>query len=134
MNTITLNNGVKMPQVGLGTFLIPNTNIIETIGKAYELGYRSFDTAWRYHNENEIAEALNVHGIKREEVFITTKVNADALYFKRYHGGKLSFLNIPIRSVKRAVEMSFENLGGQNMSICSWSILLGQCILRCMKY
>lgn len=112
MNTITLNNGVKMPQVGLGTFLIPNTNIIETIGKAYELGYRSFDTAWRYHNENEIAEALNVHGIKREEVFITTKVNADALYFKRYHGGKLSFLNIPIRSVKRAVEMSFENLGG----------------------
>lgn len=110
MNTITLNNGVVMPQVGLGTFLIPNDKIVETIGKAFELGYRSFDTAWRYHNEKEIAEALKIHGIKREEVFITTKVNADALFFKRYHGGKLSFLNIPIRSVKRAVEMSFENL------------------------
>lgn len=111
MKTITLNNGIKMPQLGLGTFLIPNENIIETIGRAYDLGYRSFDTAWRYHNEKEIAEALKVHGINREEVFITTKVNADALFYKRYHGGKLKFLNIPIRSVKRAVEMSFENLG-----------------------
>lgn len=112
MKTITLNNGIKMPQLGLGTFLIPNENIIETIGRAYELGYRSFDTAWRYHNEKVIAKALKVHGINREDVFITTKVNADALFFKRYHGGKLKFLNIPIRSVKRAVEMSFENLGG----------------------
>lgn len=112
MNYIKLNNGIEMPQVGLGTFLIPNANIIDTIGKAYELGYRSFDTAWRYHNEKEIAEALKIHGIKREDVFITTKVNADALFFKRYHGGKLSFLNIPIRSVKRAVELSFENLKG----------------------
>lgn len=111
MKTITLNNGIKMPQLGLGTFLIPNENIIETIGRAYDLGYRSFDTAWRYHNEKEIAKALKVHGINREEVFITTKVNADALFYKRYHGGKLKFLNIPIRSVKRAVEMSFENLG-----------------------
>lgn len=100
-----------MPQLGLGTFLIPNENIIETIGRAYDLGYRSFDTAWRYHNEKEIAKALKVHGINREEVFITTKVNADALFYKRYHGGTLKFLNIPIRSVKRAVEMSFENLG-----------------------
>lgn len=112
MNYIKLNNGIEMPQVGLGTFLIPNANIIDTIGKAYELGYRSFDTAWRYHNEKEIAEALKIHGIKREDVFITTKVNADALFFRRYHGGKLSFLNIPIRSVKRAVELSFENLKG----------------------
>lgn len=112
MNYIKLNNGIEMPQVGLGTFLIPNANIIDTIGKAYELGYRSFDTAWRYHNEKEIAEALKIHGIKREDVFITTKVNADALFLKRYHGGKLSFLNIPIRSVKRAVELSFENLKG----------------------
>lgn len=111
MKTITLNNGIKMPQLGLGTFLIPNENIIETIGRAYDLGYRSFDTAWRYHNEKEIAKALKVHGINREEVFITTKVNADSLFYKRYHGGKLKFLNIPIRSVKRAVEMSFENLG-----------------------
>lgn len=111
MNTITLNNGVEMPQQGLGTFLIPQDKIIDTIGKAYQLGYRKFDTAWRYHNEKEIAKALKVHGIKREEVFIITKVNADALYFKRFHGGPGRFLNPQIRSIKRAVEMSFENLG-----------------------
>lgn len=51
MEYITLNNGVKMPQVGLGTFLIPEDKLIKTIGQAYEFGYRQFDTAWRYHNE-----------------------------------------------------------------------------------
>ena len=51
MEYVTLNNGVKMPQVGLGTFLIPEDKLIKTIGQAYELGYRQFDTAWRYHNE-----------------------------------------------------------------------------------
>lgn len=111
MNILKLNNGVEMPQQGLGTFLIPKDRIVETIGKAYELGYRKFDTAWRYHNEKEISEALRVHGIKRDDVFITTKVNADALYFKRYHGGLGRFLNPQIRSIKRAVELSFENLG-----------------------
>ena len=55
MEYITLNNGIKMPQVGLGTFLIPKDHLENTLIKAYELGYRQFDTAWRYHNENDIA-------------------------------------------------------------------------------
>ena len=80
MEYITLNNGVRMPQVGLGTFLIPKENLSRTIAQAYEMGYRQFDTAWRYHNEADIARALKSNGIKREDVFITTKVNADALY------------------------------------------------------
>ena len=80
MEYVTLNNGVKMPQVGLGTFLIPEDKLIKTIGQAYELGYRQFDTAWRYHNERTIARALKENGIKRSDVFITTKINADALY------------------------------------------------------
>lgn len=75
MTYLTLNNGVEMPQVGLGTFLIPKENIDATIAKAYELGYRQFDTAWRYYNEKDIAMAFKQHNIKREEVFITTKVN-----------------------------------------------------------
>ncbi len=112
MYTIKLNNGIEMPQVGLGTFLIPKDKIVETIGKAYELGYRKFDSAWRYHNEADIAKAFKAYGIKREDVFITTKVNADALFLKRYYGGKFKFLNVQIRSIKRAVEMSFKNWGG----------------------
>ncbi|MCH5213845.1 MAG: aldo/keto reductase [Muribaculaceae bacterium] len=111
MDIITLNNGVEMPQIGLGTFLIPQDTIGETIRTAYDLGYRKFDTAWRYHNEKEIASALKQYGIKREEVFITTKVNADALFFKRYHGGPLKILNIPRRTIRQAVELSFKNLG-----------------------
>lgn len=51
MEYITLNNGVQIPKVGLGTFLIPEDKIDETIGAAYDMGYRLFDTAWRYRNE-----------------------------------------------------------------------------------
>ena len=111
MKHLILNNGVEMPQIGLGTFLIPNEKIEEIIGKAYELGYRAFDTAWRYHNEKEIANAFKVNGIDRRDVFITTKVNADALYKYGYHNGKRRFLNIfRLRSIKEAIEESFDNL------------------------
>lgn len=108
---INLNNGVEMPQIGLGTFLIPKEELDRTIGEAYDLGYRQFDTAWRYYNEKEIARSIKSHGIDRDNIFITTKVNIDALYLGRYHGGKLRPLNIRIRSIKKAVELSFRNLG-----------------------
>lgn len=64
MKNVVLNNGVEMPMVGLGTFLIPKENLSQTIAQAYELGYRKFDTAWRYHNEREISEALKENGIR----------------------------------------------------------------------
>lgn len=109
--SLRLNNGVEMPQIGLGTFLIPKENLCETIGEAYRLGYRQFDTAWRYHNEQEIAEALRLNGIKREEVFITTKINADALYRFNYWYGKHRFMNVRnFKSIRRAILESFDNL------------------------
>lgn len=109
---MTLNNGIKMPQVGLGTFLIPNEKLSTVIGKAYELGYRQFDTAWRYHNEKEIAQALKDNGIKREDVFITTKVNVDALFRFGFFYGKRRIFNIRnFKSVKSVIEESFDNLG-----------------------
>lgn len=114
MKQITLNNGVKMPQIGLGTFLIPKENLSRTIGEAYNLGYRQFDTAWRYNNEKEIAQALKENGIKREDVFITTKVNRDAFYLKPYYHrtGWRKILNIRnFKSVKSAILESFNNFG-----------------------
>lgn len=112
MNDITLNNGVIMPQLGLGTFLIPNDKLIHTIGKAYELGYRQFDTAWKYHNEKTIATALKEYGIKRENVFLTTKVSAAALYYGTYKYGRRSILNIPnFRKIKDVIQESIDNLG-----------------------
>ena len=111
MKTIKLNNGIEMPQVGLGTFLIPKEHLSRTIAEAYELGYRSFDTAWRYHNETDIAKALKENGIKREDVFITTKVNRDALYFGSYKVGKRAIFNLRnFKSVKAVIQESFDNL------------------------
>lgn len=111
MRTIKLNNGIDMPQIGLGTFLIPKDRLSRTIAEAYELGYRNFDTAWRYHNESDIANALKENGIKREDVFITTKVNRDALYFGNYKVGKRSIFNIRnFKSVKSVIQESFDNL------------------------
>ena len=107
----TLNNGIKMPMVGLGTFQIPNNQMQRVIGQAYELGYRMFDTAWRYGNEKEIAEALQSNGIKREDVFISTKCNADALYFRGCHAGKKGIFDIRnFTSIRSAIMRSFDNL------------------------
>ena len=100
-----------MPQVGLGTFLIPEEKMTETIGKAYAMGYRQFDTAWRYRNEGAIARALRENGIRREEVFITTKVNADGLYWGGYRHGLRHYLNIRnLKTVKGLIMESFEHL------------------------
>lgn len=77
---------------------------------AYNLGFKQFDTAWRYHNESAIAKAFKKHGIKREDVFITTKVNADALYRGGYKWGLRGMFQRRYRSIEEAVEESFRNL------------------------
>lgn len=109
MKTILLNNGVEMPQIGLGTFLIPKDCLSRTIGEAYELGYRNFDTAWRYHNEKDIAKALKENGINREDIFITTKVNRDALYWGTYNPTR-RFNIRNFKSIKDVIVESFNNL------------------------
>ena len=110
MKTIVLNNGVEMPQLGLGTFLIPEDKLEDTIVKAYNMGYRKFDTAWRYHNERQIAEIFKKNGIKREDVFLTTKLNIDALYHGGFKGGIRSITNVRCKSISKAIDESFENL------------------------
>ena len=70
MHTFTLNNGVTIPAIGFGTY---KANL-ETIILALEEGYRYFDTASFYGNEGDIAEALSQTCIKREEIFIASKI------------------------------------------------------------
>jgi diketogulonate reductase-like aldo/keto reductase len=111
MINIVLNNGVEMPQIGLGTFLIPKDQLSRTIAEAYDIGYRNFDTAWRYDNEAAIVKALKEHGVNRNDVFITTKINIDALYFKPYMEGLHRFLNVRRRTIRQAIKQSFKNLG-----------------------
>ncbi|XP_069500967.1 glyoxal reductase-like [Ambystoma mexicanum] len=79
MQSVTLNNGVQMPQVGLGTFRIIGYNTIySTLDAALRCGYRSFDTAAVYGNEADIGQALKEllprHGLTRQDIFLTSKL------------------------------------------------------------
>jgi diketogulonate reductase-like aldo/keto reductase len=74
MNKIRLHNGILMPQLGLGTFLVQDGNVAyETTLHALNVGYRHIDTAQMYQNEASIGQAIKDSGIPREEIFITTK-------------------------------------------------------------
>lgn len=72
--TITLNNGVEMPQVGFGVFQVPNEETAAAVSAALKAGYRSIDTAAIYGNEEGVGKALAQSGIAREELFITSKI------------------------------------------------------------
>ncbi|MXQ52436.1 aldo/keto reductase [Shimazuella alba] len=89
-STTTLANGVKMPWFGLGVYKIPEgKEMITTVQKALEFGYRSFDTAALYQNEQGLGKAIHASSIPREDLFITSKVwNTDQGYdstLKAFH-------------------------------------------------
>jgi diketogulonate reductase-like aldo/keto reductase len=78
MNFITLNNGVKMPQLGFGVWQVPDDQATEAVEIALKVGYTSIDTAMIYKNEKGVGRAIAESSVPREELFITTKVwNAD---------------------------------------------------------
>lgn len=75
MNTITLNNGIQMPMLGFGTFLIGGAECEESVLTALRSGYRMIDTAEAYGNEEAVGNGIVKSGIPRDELFIVTKVN-----------------------------------------------------------
>ena len=85
----TLNNGVKIPAVGFGTWQIsPGDEGYRACLEALKAGYRHIDTAFAYGNETSVARALLDSGLSREKVFITTKLPAD---IKTYDGARECF-------------------------------------------
>ena len=75
MQYFKLNNGVEIPQVGLGVFQTkPGDETINAVKWALEAGYRHIDTAKMYNNEEFVAEGIKAAGFKREDVFITSKI------------------------------------------------------------
>ena len=74
MEYITLNNGVKMPMAGIGTFLLTSDEAEETCVSALASGYRLIDTANAYLNEKAVGRAMKKSGLKREEIFLETKI------------------------------------------------------------
>ncbi len=79
-----LSNGIKIPAIGFGTWQVKDgTEAYNSVKWALEAGYRHIDTAYVYGNEDSVGKAIKDSGIKREELFITTKVPADV---KDYEG------------------------------------------------
>lgn len=74
MDTVTLSNGIVMPQLGFGVFQIPADQTKKAVLDAISCGYRLIDTAQSYMNEREVGQAVAECGLDRSELFITTKV------------------------------------------------------------
>lgn len=96
MEFLTLNNGVKMPILGLGTWDLRGDECIRVVSEAIELGYRLIDTAQMYENEAEVGKGIAKSNIDRSELFITTKLD------ERSNG---------YQEAKDGIKSSLENLG-----------------------
>ncbi|QIG80842.1 aldo/keto reductase [Stakelama tenebrarum] len=81
----TLSNGVAIPKLGLGTWMIEDGKVAQVVRDAVELGYRHIDTAQAYKNEAGVGEGIRTAGVPREELFVTTKLDAG---IKDYEGAK----------------------------------------------
>ena len=86
-NNFELNNGVKIPALGLGTWLLNDEQTEQAVIDAISLGYRHIDTAQAYGTEKGVGEGVRKSGVDRQELFITTKVAAEE---KTYEGAAAS--------------------------------------------
>lgn len=85
--TFTLNSGVKIPRMALGVWEIPDDQVAGAVKSALNLGYRHIDTAQAYGNERGVGEGIRESGLKREDIFVNSKVAAE---IKDYKSAKAS--------------------------------------------
>lgn len=83
--TITLNNGTKIPLIQLGTWLINNDDVRKVVRQAIDVGYRAFDTARDYGNENGVGKGIWNSDVERSDIYLTTKLPTAV---KDYEGTK----------------------------------------------
>lgn len=103
MEYIKLNDGLEIPAVGFGTFLIPaDGTTYKTVKTAIELGIRHIDTAVAYFNEQEVGQAVKDSDIEREDIWITSK-----LWLQDYE----------YEEAKKAIDLSLEKLGTDYMDM-----------------
>lgn len=93
MEYITLNNGMKMPLLGLGTWDLRGQQCIDTVVEAIDIGYRLIDTAQMYGNEKEIGVAIKQSGISRNELFLTTKIYGNCQSYQKTKNAIVESLN-----------------------------------------
>ena len=75
-DTFTLSNGVTIPKIGFGTWMIDDAQAAQAVRNAVELGYRHIDTAQGYGNERGVGEGVRSCGLSRDQVFVTSKLQA----------------------------------------------------------
>lgn len=80
--TFTLNSGVKIPRMALGVWEIPDDQVAGAVKAALNLGYRHIDTAQAYGNERGVGEGIRESGLKREDIFVNSKVAAEIKDYK----------------------------------------------------
>ncbi len=85
--TFMLNNGVKIPKLGLGTWFIEDDKAADAVREAVKLGYRLIDTAQAYGNECGVGEGVRTCGVPREEIFVTSKVAAEHKTYEQAKAG-----------------------------------------------
>jgi len=78
----TLSNGLEIPKIGLGTWFINDKDVIQAVKEAARIGYRHIDTAQAYQNESGVGEGIKACGVKREDLFVTTKLAAELKSYK----------------------------------------------------
>lgn len=99
---VTLNNGVRIPQLGFGVWQVESGETAEVVSTALETGYRSIDTAAAYGNEEGVGQALRRSGLPRDELFVTSKLrNPDQGY----------------DSTLRAFDATMERLGLEHLDL-----------------
>ncbi len=79
----TLSNGIEIPKLGLGTWMINNENVAQAVVDAVEIGYRHIDTAQAYGNESGVGDGIRACGLNREDIFVTTKLAAEIKSYEK---------------------------------------------------
>lgn len=97
MNTVKLNNGIEMPQLGFGVFQVTDLNQCEqAVVDAIDSGYRLIDTAAAYQNEEAVGRAIKRSGVDRKDLFVTSKLWVSDANYER---------------AKKGIDQSLSNLG-----------------------
>src|SRR3954467_6403139 len=114
MDTISLNNGVEMPALGLGVFQTPPDETRDAVHAALDASYRLIDTAAAYGNERQVGDAVRASGLDRSDVFLETKIwISDYGYDETLHGfeksaGKLGVEQIDLLILHQALPSAFD--------------------------
>jgi len=79
----TLSNGIEIPKLGLGTWFISDTDVVQAVIEAAKIGYRHIETAQAYRNEGGVGDGFRASGVKREDMFLSTKLAAEVKSYEK---------------------------------------------------